>query len=66
MTELAGKYAPVFTKDGNRLIVTIPDFIADDEDKAWEIGMGAMFVEGILYGFKYCSHRHANNDVSMA
>ena len=46
------KYTPVFEKDGKRFLVADPQYLADDEHKAWEIGIGTMFVEGILLDFK--------------
>lgn len=46
------KYTPVFEKDGNRFLIADPAYLADDEHKAWEIGIGAMLVEGILLDFK--------------
>jgi hypothetical protein len=46
------KWAPIFEKDGREFIVPSENMVGDSEHEAWEIGMGTMFVEGILLGFK--------------
>lgn len=43
-------YAPVFVKDGNEFIIPNYNFVAEDEDTAREIGLGAMLVECPLLG----------------
>lgn len=48
----AQTFAPVFEKDGNEFIVCHTDFVADNEETAREIGLGAMLVECILLGMK--------------
>lgn len=46
-------YVPVFEQDGNKFFITHVDFAADTEDDAIQIGYGAMFVEGIVFNFKF-------------
>ena len=47
------KFAPVFTKDGNRFIVCNKDYISDCRTGATEIGIGVLFGEAIVYNFKW-------------
>lgn len=49
----AETWCPVYEKDGHELIVLHPSFVADNRDEAWEIGMGSMLVECVLWGVKY-------------
>ena len=49
----AETWCPVYEKDGHEMIVLLPSFVADNEDDAWKIGMGSMFVECVLWGVKY-------------
>ncbi len=46
-------FAPVFSKDGHEFIVTESAFVADNEQTAREIGLGAMLVECIILGMAY-------------
>lgn len=46
------KYTPIFEKDEQMFLIADPEYLADDEHKAWELGIGAMFFEGIMLGFK--------------
>ena len=46
------KFAPVFEREGNRLIILHQDWVADDREGAWQIGLGTQLVECILYGIK--------------
>ena len=48
-------YAPIFEQDGNKFFISHVDFVADTEDDAFKIGFGAMFVEGIVFNFKFNS-----------
>ncbi len=44
------QYAPVFQQGENRLILLHPDFVAETEQSAWEISVGASLVECVLLG----------------
>ena len=46
------RWTPIFEKDGQEFVVPSENMVGASEDEAWRIGMGAMFVEGILMGFK--------------
>ena len=46
-------YVPIFEQDGNKFFIAHFDFAADTEDDAMKIGYGAMFVEGIVFNFKF-------------
>lgn len=46
-------FCPVYEKDGNEFIVLMNDFRADDEETAWQIAMGSMLVECVLWGCRY-------------
>ena len=49
---MSTQYAPVFEREGNRLIFLHESFVADTEEDAWKIGLGASLVECFLYGVK--------------
>ena len=46
-------YCPIFEKDENRLIVTTPEFVGEDEEQAKRIGWGAMLVECVILNMEY-------------
>ncbi len=46
------KYTPAFKFKDTRFVIATRDFIFDTKDKADEVGLTTMFVEGILFGFK--------------
>ena len=46
------KYTPVFEREGQRFLIANPDYLANNEDKAHEIGIGEMFYGGLMLGFK--------------
>lgn len=45
-------FVPVFEKDGNRFIVRHEGFVADSEDGAWAIAIGAI-PESVIYKFDF-------------
>lgn len=49
---MSTQYAPVFEREGNRLIFLHESFVADTEEDAWKIGLGASLVECVLYGVR--------------
>ena len=56
VSDAAPKFGPVFTRDGNEFIIPARNFVADDEESARMIGLGAMLVECILFGMTW-THR---------
>jgi hypothetical protein len=50
-----GRYSPLYEKmdTGDVFIICTADQTSDDESKAWEIGWGTSFVEGVLFGFRF-------------
>lgn len=44
------QYAPVFKKGDDEFIVLTQEFVADDEETAWQIGIGASLIELVLWG----------------
>lgn len=46
------KYTPAFNFQGQRFVIAHKDYIADTETEADRIGLGTLFVEGILFGFQ--------------
>jgi len=45
------KYTPAFNFKGTRFVIADPKWIANDEGEADRIGIGTLFIEGILFGF---------------
>lgn len=48
------KYAPVFEFQGRQFVIASREWLADTSEEADELGIAAMFVEGIVYGFRRC------------
>lgn len=46
-------FVPIFEKDGNKLFVASPDFVAETRDEAMNIGWGGSLVEGILLDMQF-------------
>lgn len=46
-------HTPILEKDGQRFVVNAKDFVADDKCGAMEIGIGAGFVECIIWRAKF-------------
>ena len=46
-------FVPVYEQEGNKFFIIHPDFVADSEDGAMEIGWGSMFVECVLLGIRF-------------
>lgn|GEM_PF-4476698 len=46
-------HTPILEKDGQRFIVNVKNFVGEDELEAMEIGIGAGFVECIIWGAKF-------------
>ena len=55
-------FCPVYEKDGHELIVLTKDFVADNHEEAWKIGMGSMLVECIILGMKYKEVREIDTE----
>ncbi len=48
-------FVPIFIKDGHEFFILHEEFVAKDSEAAYRIGVGTMFVEGILLDFKFKS-----------
>ena len=46
------KYTPAFNFNGTRFVVANSKWLANDENEAERIGIGTLFVEGIIFGFQ--------------
>jgi len=62
-TQTVTDWCPIYEKDGNELIVLSPDFRADNEETAKQIGLGSMLVECIVWGMKYLRVQGINREL---